>query len=144
MMININRGYYASCPNNLASNYMSNLIQSLPPLPYSRELLTHGWGNHGWLMERRWRWRWRRSPLRQGAGTTILDPKFRFRGGGGAPYHFWKKWSWCRSFRLGGAYIRKEGERRRSRARATPGRGPRPTCGWGPPLLLGWPLREPS
>ena len=34
----------------------------------------------------------------------------------------------------------KEGERRRTRGRDDPW----PTRGWGPPLLVGWPLREPS
>ena len=42
---------------------MNVLIQSLPsPSAYSGELLTHGWGNHGWLMKRRRWWWWRWSP----------------------------------------------------------------------------------
>jgi hypothetical protein len=48
------------------------MISSNPyhPLCLQRELLTHGWGNHGWLMERRRWWWWWWSPLNPRPGRV--------------------------------------------------------------------------
>jgi hypothetical protein len=86
-VVSTNNGYWAPCPNNFIANTW--MISSNPyhPLRPKWELLTHGWGNHEWLMEtRRWWW-WRWSPPNPHA-DRVPERSFWFRivvsGGGGA------------------------------------------------------------
>ena len=119
------------------------------PFAYNTELLTHGWGNHGWLMKKRWWWRLQRSPTSEGqspswqgarARTSVL--RIGVFDGGGALLHFWKiVGGGGPHFRSGATYTRKDIVRRATKARATPGRGTWGTRGQGPPPLMGGLLR---
>jgi hypothetical protein len=92
------------------------MISSNPyhPLRLRRELLTHGWGNHGWLMERR-RWWWWWSPPNPHPGRL---PEWSFwfwiavSDGGGTTELDLGKTPNPDVFRLEGICRRKEGSRR--------------------------------
>jgi hypothetical protein len=93
------------------------MISSNPyhPLRLQRELLTHGWGSHGWLMERRRWWWWWRSPPNPHPGR-VPEWSFWFRiavsdGSGAAEVYLGK----CRTpapFMSEGICRQKEGSRR--------------------------------
>jgi hypothetical protein len=93
------------------------MITSNPyhPLRLQRELLTHGWGNHRWLMERHRWWWWRWSPPNLHPGK-VPEWSFWFRiavsGGGGATELYLGKHRTLNVFRSEGIYRRKEGSRR--------------------------------
>jgi hypothetical protein len=72
------------------------MISSNPyhPLRLQRELLTQGWGSHGWLMERRRWWWWWRSPPNP-RPDRVPERSFSFRiavsdGGGAAEVYLEK------------------------------------------------------
>jgi hypothetical protein len=122
------------------------MISSNPyhPLRLQRELLTHRWESHGWLMERcRWWWWWRSLPNPRPG--RVPEQSFWFRitvsdGGGTAEVYLGSRT--CTPFRSEGICRRKEGSRqwpRRSHNRwARPGLGRAPwLCGGLPtPLRL--------
>ena len=111
---------------------------TIPTIPFadSRELLTHGWGNHGWLMERRWWWRWQRSPTSGGQspsqqGAGVFD-------GGGDLLRFCKNYSVGLRLGSGLTYTRKGVRRRATRARVRPlaaAHGPLMAGSWSLPQL---------
>ena len=81
------------------------------PSPTAGELLTHGWGSHGWSMEwRRWWWWWR-SPPNPRPGR-VPERSFWFRiavsDGGGAAEVYLGKTPNPRSFQVRG-YMWAEG-----------------------------------
>jgi hypothetical protein len=131
------------------------MISSNPyhPLCLQRELLTHGWGCHGGLMERRLWWWWWRSPPNPHPGR-VPEWSFWFRiavsDGGGAAELYLGKTPNPDSFRSKGICRPKEGSRRRlgwpHHPLAWPGLG-RATRWWGglpAPLCLVFWLRGSS
>jgi hypothetical protein len=96
------------------------MISSNPyhPLRPQRELVKHGWGSQGWLMERRWWWWWWRSPPNPRPGR-VPERSFWFRiavsDGGGAAEVYLEKRQTPAVFRLSGICRRMEGLRRRPR-----------------------------
>jgi hypothetical protein len=94
------------------------IISSNPyhPLRLQRELLTHGWGSHGWLMERRRWWWWWRSPRNPCPGR-VLERCFWFwiavSDDAAQRKSIWEKRQTPDSFRSKGICRRKRGSRRR-------------------------------
>jgi hypothetical protein len=88
------------------------MISSNPyhPLCLQWELLTHGWGNHGWLMERR-RWWWWRSPPNPHP-DRVPEQSFWFRIAVLQWNSIWEKCRTLDSFRSKGICRRKGGSRR--------------------------------
>jgi hypothetical protein len=84
-------------------------------LHLQQELLTHGWGNHEWLMERRRWWWWPWSPPNPHPGR-VLERSFWFRipvsDGGGATELYLEKRRTPDIFRSEGICRRKGGSRR--------------------------------
>jgi hypothetical protein len=93
------------------------MISSNPyhSLRLQRVLLTHGWGNHGWLMERHRWWRWRWSPPNPRPGR-VPERSFWFRiavsDGGGVAELYLGKTPNPRYFQVKGICRWKEGSRR--------------------------------
>jgi hypothetical protein len=84
-------------------------------LRLQRELLTHGWGSHGWLMERcRWWWWWRSPNPRP---DRVPERSFWFQSQflmvAAQRKSIWEKRWTPDSFRSKGICRRKEGSRRR-------------------------------